>query len=79
MEPSKSPLSGVLRNKKDHQKAVRTQLEIEINCKVKQHLQLIELVAQIRRLKMVKKYQFVIEYTEKRLQKLRDFVNFVEK
>jgi len=79
MESSQSALPGVLRDTKATQKAIRITLEIEINCKVKQHMQLKELVEQIRRLKKVKKYQFLIEYTEHRLQKLRDFVNFAEK
>jgi len=79
MESSQSALPRVLRDTKATQKAIRITLEIEINCKVKQHLQLIELVKQIRRLKMVQKYRSGLFFIENEIKNLRNFIDFAEK
>jgi len=79
MESSQSALPSVLWDTKATQKAIRITLEIEINCKVKQHMQLIELVKQIRRLKTVQKHRGGFFFIEKEIENLRNFIDFAEK
>jgi len=46
---------------------------------VKQHLQLIELVKQIRRLKTVQKHKGGFFFIEKEIENLRNLIDFAEK